>query len=354
MTPISRKLALLIVPGIALLVWGCTPSAPEKKGEGDKPELKDEELGGLTPEEAAKVVAKVGDVEITVGEVTNQINRMSPFIRQRFNSPEKRKEFVEKLVRMELLAAEAESQGLQDDPDVERAVNQAMIRLYTKKELEKKVLPSEVADAEVKKYYDEHSHEFNKPDQVRVSIIVLKTKEEAEEMLRRIKEKEDDPRFFREMARKNSIDNKSKTRGGDLRYYPKFEELTGDEPPIDKAILDAAWLIKEEGKVYPKVVETDKGFVIVKVTNKKKAVIRKLENIRRIIENRLLREKRREAMDAYLKKLREEADIKVYDKNLDLVQIEVPRHPHSHGPMGKTKLRRTKAPVRKTKAPVKQ
>ena len=49
---------------------------------------------GPCPDVAAadreKVVAKVGDVEITVCEVTEALNKMSPYLRKAYEAPQKR------------------------------------------------------------------------------------------------------------------------------------------------------------------------------------------------------------------------------------------------------------------------
>ena len=92
---------------VALLtVCACGSQLGEEKKQEDSKEeiLESEKLPeGLSPEQAAKVVAKVGDRTITVGDVTEQINRLSPYIRRRWATPEKRKEFLQKLINMNLI-----------------------------------------------------------------------------------------------------------------------------------------------------------------------------------------------------------------------------------------------------------
>ena len=140
---VKSGLAALIAAVFAL---GCGDKKDEKPTEAvaaAEPEDDADKLpDGLTPEQAAMVVAKVGERQITVGDVTRQINRLSPYIRRRWAAPEKRKEFLEKLIRVELLSQEAERLGLGDDPEVQRTVKQVMIRLMVKNDLEKNLFPS--------------------------------------------------------------------------------------------------------------------------------------------------------------------------------------------------------------------
>src|SRR5262249_23613934 len=58
------------------------------------------------PEDLAEVLAKIDDVTITVGEFQDRINKQSPYVRQRYTSVERKKEFLDNLVRFEVLAKE--------------------------------------------------------------------------------------------------------------------------------------------------------------------------------------------------------------------------------------------------------
>src|SRR5438270_12425179 len=62
-------------------------------------------------EKSGPVVAEVGDEKITADEVRQRLNETSPFLRARYNTVERKKEFLENMVRNELLAQEAIRQG---------------------------------------------------------------------------------------------------------------------------------------------------------------------------------------------------------------------------------------------------
>src|SRR3954471_4812152 len=57
------------------------------------------------------VVAKIGSETITAAEFKKRLDETSPFLRARYNTVERKKEFLESLIRNELLAQEAERQG---------------------------------------------------------------------------------------------------------------------------------------------------------------------------------------------------------------------------------------------------
>ena len=80
------------------------------------------------PKKGGAVVASFDGDTLTADEVTAKLNEKSPFERQRFTSLDRKKEFVENLVRFDLLAKEASRKGLDHDPEVVHAAETVMVR----------------------------------------------------------------------------------------------------------------------------------------------------------------------------------------------------------------------------------
>ncbi|MBT8495284.1 MAG: hypothetical protein KJO07_19715, partial [Deltaproteobacteria bacterium] len=118
-------------------------------------------------------LAVVDGLTITVGDLQDQINQQSPYLRPRYKSVTKQKELLQTMIRFELLAKEATKRGFDRDRDVIRAMKQVMIQKLMEDEFENKLNPSSIPDSEVRDYYDKHPEEFNRSEQVRVSAIVL-------------------------------------------------------------------------------------------------------------------------------------------------------------------------------------
>ncbi|MDJ0765907.1 MAG: peptidyl-prolyl cis-trans isomerase [Myxococcota bacterium] len=329
----------LLVSGLA-----CAPKPTEEDTASKKTSKKDGDAlpDGLTPEQAAKVVAKVGQNTITVGDVTRQINRLSPYIRRRWAAPEKRKEFLDKLIRVELLSQEAERLGLSEDPEVQRTVKQMMIRLMVKNDLEKELFPTEIDEATLKAEYEKEKDKYHRPAQVRASQVVLKTKPEAEKLLKDLKANATDARYFRQKAKELSIDQATKERSGDLGYFSKPAERSDNEPDVPQAVAEAVWKLENTGDMADEIVKSDAGYHIVKLTNKREEMNRSFESVKRMIENRLLREKRTAAMDKFIEDLKNKAKIEIFEENLAKLKVDAqgalsppgPRAPHAGGPAG--------------------
>jgi peptidyl-prolyl cis-trans isomerase C len=266
------------------------------------------------PEDLAEVLAKVDDVTITVGEFQERINQQSPYVRARYTSLERKKEFLDNLVRFEVLAKEADRRGLSKDPEVVRTMKQVMIQKLLKDELDKQKM-EDISDAECKKYFEAHPEDYNKAEEVRVSSILVKDSATAKKVLGDARIKGVDNQQFRNLVAEFSQDLATKDRGGDLRY---FDAKTKDVP---KEIVDAAFKLQNIGDV-SETIRTSQGIVILKLTGRRKAVARNFDEVKQQIRNKIYRDKRQESMETFTKGLREKSNVKIDEAKLAKVQIE--------------------------------
>jgi peptidyl-prolyl cis-trans isomerase C len=164
-------------------------------------------------------------------------------------------------------------------------------------------------EAEAKKYYDENVKEFQVPEQVRASHILIRptdpntdpnqakaqAKHKAEELLQKVKGGAD----FATVAKESSEDPTTKDQGGDLRLfsrglmYPTFE--------------NAAFSLKV-GQVSD-LVETPFGYHIIKVTEHHDPNQTPFEKAKTDIISGLTRQKKQEAAQKYVKSLQQNAKI---------------------------------------------
>jgi len=291
---------------------------------------------GLSAEDARKVLAKVDGTTISLGEFADRINQQSPYLRARYNSPERRREFLDNLVRFELLAQEAERRGYGNDAEVQRTLKQVMIQRLMKQDFEDKVKVESISDEDMRKYYDEHREEYHKPEQVRASIILVKDRAKAERLLREILAKSGDARFFRQTAQEQSEDAETKARGGDLRYFSRPAERRADEPTVPAEVANAAFELANVGDVSGNLVKAGGGNYIVKLTGKRKALDRTFDEVRRTIQNRLWRERRQAEIERFVEDLRKQANVRIHEDVLGQIQVDttVPAGPEGSVPGG--------------------
>lgn len=273
---------------------------------------------GLTREQAAEVVARVGDTTITVGQVADALAEQSPYLRARFNSPERRREFLDNMVRFELLAQEARRRGLDQSPEVQRTRKQMMIQQLLRERVEDVVTLSSISDEDIGAYYESHRDEFNKPEQVRASHIFIRDRAKAERVLREITANATDVLLFRRLAEENDEDPETSqgSRRGDLRFFSR-DGTREDAAPVPREVAEAAFSLTDIGAVHPTLVRAGEGFHIVKLTGRRAALSRTLEESRRPIQNRLWRERREQAADELVARLRREAQV---NENVDVLE----------------------------------
>ncbi len=143
-----------------------------------------------------------------------------------------------------------------------------------------------VSDAERNRYYQDHLDEYRVPERVSVQHILLKATEpaqlaaarkKAEDWLKQLKTGAD----FAELAKKNSEDTATATKGGDLGWILRGQTV----PEFEKVAFSLT-----PGTVSDPV-QTEYGIHLIKVTAHEQARLRPLEEVRSEIDN-LLRDQK--------------------------------------------------------------
>ncbi len=268
-------------------------------------------------EELRAPLAKIDDVTITLGEFEERINRQSPYIRARYTSLEQKKEFLDSLVRFEILAKEAYKHGLDKDPEVVRTMKQVMIQKLMRDEFDAKVTADSVKDADMQAYYQANLADYVKPEEVRASAIILRNKAQADRVLLEAKgEAGKTNKGFRDLVTKYTSDEETKLRGGDLRYF----DLANKELPA--SVVKASFALVNTGDVSG-VVDAGTGqFYILKQTGRRKSMTKSFDEAKALIRNKLFREQRMQAQKGFVEKLRAQAKIEINEANLAKVRID--------------------------------
>ena len=312
------------------LVWIlCVVAACQKTGDSPPaPGGPNRALPPGTPPQSAEELqaplAKIDDVTITLGEFEDRLNRQSPYIRARYTSLEQKKEFLDQLVRFEILAKEAYKRGYDKDPEVVRTMKQVMIQKLMRDELDAKYTADAVKDADMKAYYDANLVDFVKPEEVRASAIILKNKAQADRVLLEAKgEAGKTNKGFRDLVQKYSADEDTKLRGGDLRY---FDVATKDVPA---PAVKAAFALINTGDVSGVVDAGNGSFYILKQTGRRKSMTKTFDDAKPVIRNKLFREQRLAAQKTFIDGLRGQAKIEINEANLAKVRIDTSNRPAS-------------------------
>ena len=271
------------------------------------------------------VLAKWGENEsLTADELTAKLNERSPFERARVNNLDRKKEFVEQLVRFDLLADEARKRGLDQDPEVQKAMQTVMVRKLIQQEIDENPEKKKFSDEELKAYYDAHHDDFERPEMVRLSAIVLnakdaaeagKRKAEAEGIAKELKAKANDYSAFGAMVGKKSEDAATKAVQGDLRFLSK-QQLT---ERYGAEVADAGFALTQGG--ISDAVVTPKGVYVLKLTGRTPAVSQSFDQAKPMLTQRVWYEKRSKLFDGFIDDLKKKSNYTLDTAELDKFQV---------------------------------
>jgi peptidyl-prolyl cis-trans isomerase C len=310
----ARRVAIALTGVVCTWALGCKkPDEPARRA----PVPGAQTAPAQNTAEAATVVAKIDGTVITLGELEERINRQSPYVRGRYTSLEQKKEFLDNLIRFEVLAKEAARRGLDQDADVLRTMKQVMIQKLINQEFDDKITPDAITEDELRAYYDANTAEYVRPEEVRASAIVLDNRAQAERVLAEARgDAGKTNKGFRDLVAKYSIDEDTKLRGGDLRYF------TTDEPELPAPVVKAAFALAQVGDISDVIDGQNGKLYVLKQTNRRKGSTRSFEDAKPAIRNTLFREKRNRAQSAFVEGLRSKAKIEIDEASLSKVRIE--------------------------------
>lgn len=271
------------------------------------------------------IVARVGNETITAEELDKELKNLPAPFHPQFQNPQAKKQFLENMILQRLLTQEAERRGLDKDPDVDRQVKAYRMNLLRQRLIQQIQTESpQPTDEEIKEFYAGHQSEFQTPERVRASHILVKTEAEAKKVMKELKR----PGVtFTDAARKYSADQATKDRGGDIGYF------TAGQPSLLSTVALSLGTIGDLSGP----VQTPEGYHILLLTEKQPAVTRDLDSSREQIRQRFIAERRGGANTKFIEDLKKKSRVIVYDEALGTTSAPAPgpqpQMPPGHPPM---------------------
>lgn len=208
------------------------------------------------------VVARANGKEFKRSDVIALLQQLDPQVQQmplQMIYPQ----LVDQLIQAQLVTEAGYKAKLQDSADVKKRLKQAeeqfVQQAWLKAEIDKKMSPEKIKAA-----YDKWVKENPPQDEVRASHILVKTKEEADAIIKQLKGGAD----FAKLAAEKGTDG-TKEQGGDLGYFTK-DRMVPD-------FANAAFAMKV-GDVSATPVQTEFGFHVIKLADKRKQIVPTLQD----------------------------------------------------------------------------
>ncbi|MDD4615524.1 MAG: peptidylprolyl isomerase [Alphaproteobacteria bacterium] len=250
----------------------------------------------LAADQADPVVARVNGEEIHKSDFMRQLQMAGPQLQQlppNLIYPQ----ILQKSIATKIVAQKGYADGLQNDKEVKLRVKDLEAQVVAEAWMHKQVEPK-ITEAKIKERYDQLAAKFKPQDEVRARHVLLKTEDEANEVIKQLKGGAD----FAKLAEEKSKDSGSAKQGGDLGYFLKDSMV--------KPFADAAFAMKT-GEISDKPIKTEFGYHVIKVEDRRKSSPPPLAEVKDQIANQLGQEMTNDEVKAL------EAKAKIEKFNID-------------------------------------
>ena len=197
-------------------------------------------LMGCTVEIGERVVAQIGDAEITVDQLRKFIDDLPEYAKTESTRVEEAKNHLNTMINIELLTMEAKATDLDESPEfrarLEGVRRKKLVSIFQDRALE---VEEEVEESKVRKY----AEQMGLTRAIRLADIMVPSRENALAVLRELKNGVP----FGQVAKKWSINKETSAQGGDLGRYTTRENMV--TPLQDKLFSLALGEISEPIKI---------------------------------------------------------------------------------------------------------
>lgn len=259
---------------------------------------------GLARADVGEVIATVDGAPVGLDDLKRQIARTPP-ADGRAHSREERLEALDVLLEEEVLFQEALKRGLYHDSKVRKILTNLLLR----EEVYSQVKADDIAEEDLKAYYEAHKDEFVTPEKVQVRRILLRSSDERDpaktmaEAAQIRAELKRDPRLFSELATKRS-DGPYRRRGGDLGFVSRE-----GKPGVDAEVIERAFGMQINEISEP--FELAGAVHILQLVNRRERTERSFDQMKGSVV-RMVKQERHEALkDAYIRDARAKYEVKV-------------------------------------------
>ena len=284
-----RTLAALFV--LVFMTLGMAPAMAQQDTEVA-------ENAAAAPDDT--VVAVVDGFEIRQSDVAIAFQRLPEQFRQ---APVGQIfiQLVQQLVDGELIVKAGREVDLENDPEVQAQIAE-FARVAIQQTYMNRLITEGLTEDDLRATYDATIAKTEGPIEVHAQHILLESEEDGYDIIKALEGGAD----FGDLARERS-QGPSSARGGDLGYFTRSAML---------GPFSSAAFVIEPGSIGPDPVQTDFGWHVIKVLDKRRQPVASFENSLPTLEQQLTRE----LIATHMTQLRAKAEIKIF--NLDGSPVE--------------------------------
>jgi peptidyl-prolyl cis-trans isomerase C len=272
MNQLRKTLSLMTVAALLTGISSVAIAQEAGKTEPAKPDAAQAETAKADPD---KVLATINGSKITNKDVDQISADLDPQF-AKLPDDQRRLAALAAIIDIKSLAAKAEAEKLDQTPEFQARLeflkDRALHNDYFKQQVVDKI-----TDADIRARYDKEIAAMPPQNEVRARHILVKTKEEAEAIIKQL----DGGAKFEDIAKEKSTDG-SAAQGGDLGYFGPGQMV----PEFDKAANAL-----EVGQYTKEPVQTQFGFHVIKLENKRTQQPPAFDQVKDQVKSILIREK---------------------------------------------------------------
>lgn len=280
-------------------------------GQLNLPQIKDGELDNLSQgleNRLNDVLITFKGGEWTIGDFLEKLYQIPPARRPRVTSPIKFRDDLGIMIRNEFLTQEARRRGLDNDPLVQKEVKHWQDE-YTFSRLWQDIEATiSISDSQAQTFFERHRARYWLPDQIRVSEILVKTRSQAQKIIRALNQGVD----FSELAQKYSLRKSAAERGGDLGWITPDQLGNISEVALKMPPGEISAPIQVEG-----------GFAVIQVTDRQQQRDKTFAEARDQVIADARREQRGVVYNQWVAKLKQSTHFEINDSLLTRLAQEI-------------------------------
>lgn len=246
-----------------------------------------------TGHEPENVVARVDGKPISAAALDAQIQAMSAR-----GQPVQRPRALENLINLVVLSAEAERQGLPDQPEVAAEIERQRATLLAQRLVRAELSDLDLGEDELRQAYQERIQDMEERE-YKASHILVDEQAQAQSVIEQLKEGAD----FKALAREHSTGPTGES-GGDLGWF-QADQMVGPFADAVRAL--------EPGSYTAEPVQTRFGWHVVLLEDVREMQKPAFEDIEGELRNELVSEHVR----SYIRSLRDKADVEITAEDLE-------------------------------------
>ena len=262
-------------------------------------------------EKSSEVLAKINGKVVTIKDLKERLKIIPKEVIDYYISVKGRRKLLDDLIEEAILLDEVKKIKLEQTKKAKKELEMSRKQLLITLLLEEIVVDKiKVTDKEIREFYLKNKKYFKKPATIKVSHILLKTKKEAEDVLKILKTSREKDVF--EKVAKDKSTCPSAKKGGDLGWVEKGQMI--------KEFEAIAFKLKK-GQISD-IVKTKFGFHIVKVYKKKSGEYVTLKEAKKRIEENIKDYKKGKMIIEYNDNLKNKKNIVINEKLLNKIKLK--------------------------------